>query len=597
MDMLAISWRLSGVLALALAALLGTGCPDCAAATRASPPPVTVSPLPGTPDAMPSTQISFLGAPASELHDISVSGSRSGHHAGRLESYTSAPGGSFLPARPFQAGERVTVSAVVGSGETGERISTTFEIAHPYALPRERPRRVPAGGPADVQRFHSIPGLHPAAVHISAPAAAPALGDIFIAPNAGPGQAGTMILEPDGQLVWFKPGPPRQTAMDLRVQRFDGQPVLTWWQGLIIDGHGEGQDEIYSSSYRPLASVRAGNGLRADLHEFDLIPGGRALITTYEPIHWDLSSVGGPRRGLLNDCAVQEIDIKTGLVMFEWHALGHVGVRDSHTTVPHHEGWVYDFFHINSIQQQSNGNLLITARNTWAVYMVDARTGRVLWSVGGRHSSFALGRGVRFAWEHDAELLPDGELTLFDDEDYPRAGRSSRALRIALDFADRRATLVHELTHPGTIILSPSQGNVQTLPDGAVVVGWGQRGGASEFSPAGQLTFDLQLPTGDGSYRAYIAPWSATPSGAPALSAAPGAGATTVAFASWNGATRVAAWRVTAGSSPTALSAVTQFPRSGFETRMVVPTSEPYLAVQALGPEGQLLASSRAVRR
>ena len=70
--------------------------------------------------------------------------------------------------------------------------------------------------------------------------------------------------------------------------------------------------------------MHAGNGLQADLHEFDLTPQGTALISAYEPIHWNLSSIGGPSDGLLNDCVVQEIDVRTGLVMFEWHALGHV---------------------------------------------------------------------------------------------------------------------------------------------------------------------------------------------------------------------------------------------------------------------------------
>ena len=105
--------------------------------TRARAPAVTISPLPGTPDATPSTQISFLGAPASDLHDISVVGSRSGAHSGRLVAYATAAGASFLPSRGFDEGERVTVTAVVGSGASRRRIGTSFTIAHLYALPSE----------------------------------------------------------------------------------------------------------------------------------------------------------------------------------------------------------------------------------------------------------------------------------------------------------------------------------------------------------------------------------------------------------------------------------------------------------------------------
>ena len=328
--------HLARILALASTALLGAAvCGPVSAATAASVPPyVTISPLAGTPDATPDTQISFLGAPASELRDIAVVGSRSGSHAGRLERYATAPGASFLPARGFDEGEQVTVTAVLVHGSARTRIGTSFAIAHLYALPGEPPRKLPPGSQSDVQRFHSRLDLTPPALDVTVPAAAnPALGDVFTTPAYGAGQSGPMIVEPDGALVWFKPVPTGEEATNLRVQQYAGRPVLTWWEGQVIDGHGRGDDHIYDSAYEPVATVRAGNGLQADLHEFDLTPRGTALISAYEPIHWSLSSVGGPSDGLLNDCAVQEIDVKTGLVMFEWHALGHVAVGDSYASV------------------------------------------------------------------------------------------------------------------------------------------------------------------------------------------------------------------------------------------------------------------------
>src|ERR1700733_11342260 len=106
---------------------------------------------------------------------------------------------------------------------------------------------------------------------------------------------------------------------------------------------------------------------------------GRRLMGPAEPIHWNLSSVKGPSDGLLNDCVVQEIDVKTGLVMFEWHALGHVALADSYAPVPYLSSTVYDFFHLNSIQPQADGDLLLDARNTWTAYMINASTGATLW--------------------------------------------------------------------------------------------------------------------------------------------------------------------------------------------------------------------------
>jgi hypothetical protein len=588
---------LAVTLVLALLGIVGP-LDGVAPATAAAPAPaVTISPLPGTPDATPSTQISLLGAPAAELHDIKVVGSRSGAHSGRLAGYATAAGASFLPSRGFDEGERVTVTAVVGSGATRRRIGTSFSIAHLYALPREPPPSHPAASATDVQSFHSRHDLQPPAVAVTVPAANPALGDLFLTPSSGPGEEGPMILEPDGALLWFKPVPSGSEAADLRVQQYEGNPVLTWWEGQVIGGHGRGEDYVYSASYRSVATVHAGNGLAADLHEFDLTPQGTALISAYEPIRSSLASIGGPSDGLLDDGVVQEIDVRTGLVMFEWHALGHVSLDDSYAPLPHLSSSVYDFFHLNSIQQQANGDLLIDARNTWTAYMISPTTGATLWRLGGKHSSFALGRGVRFAWQHDAEVLPDQNVSIFDDEAGPAEASQSRAIVVTLNSATHEAALARQLTHPGLRILTESQGNAQTLPGSEELVGWGEVGYVSQFSALGALTLDLHLPPHDESYRAYRIPWSATPAHLPSLAASAGAGGATVVYASWNGATGVTGWRVFAGRSPTSLTAVGQFPRGGFETEMTVASTLHYIAVQALGAEGQVLASSHAVMR
>jgi hypothetical protein len=578
---------------LALASGPGGG---TAVASAAPVPAVTISPLPGTPDATPSTQISFLGAPASELHDVTVVGSRSGSHTGKLKSYATAAGASLLLSRGFDEGERVTVTAVVQSGASKRRIGSTFSIAHLYALPSQPLPKRPASNPSVVQSFHSRHDLSPPVFAVTVPAANPALGDIFITPSSGPGQEGPTILEPNGALVWFKPVPAGSEATDLRVQQYEGKPVLTWWEGQVIDGHGRGDDYVYNTSYESVATVHAGNGLKADLHEFNLTPQGTAFITSYEPIHWNLSAIKGPSEGLLNDCVVQEIDVRTGLVMFEWHALGHVSLTDSYAPAPYLHSTVYDYFHLNSIQPQADGDLLLDARNTWAAYMINTTTGAIVWRLGGKRSSFALGPGVRFAWQHDAEMLPEGNVSIFDDEASPPESNQSRAIVVALNSTTRKATLAHQLTHPGARILTESQGNAQSLPAGEELVGWGEVGYVSQFSATGALTFDMHLPEHEGSYRAYRMPWSATPAHAPTVVASAGAGGTTVLYASWNGATGVASWQVLGGSSAKALAVVGQFPRSGFETEMTVPGARRYVQVQALGPEGSVLGSSGVVK-
>ena len=136
-----------------------------------------------------------------------------------------------------------------------------------------------------------------------------------------------MIVDSRGRVVWYHQIAPPQQATDFRVQRYHGKPVLTWWQGIeSVAGTGRGEYEIYDTSYRHIATVRAGNGLHGDLHEFQLTPRGTAFITAYREVAADLSGVGGPKRGFVDDSVVEEIDIATGRVLFEWHSIDHVPV-------------------------------------------------------------------------------------------------------------------------------------------------------------------------------------------------------------------------------------------------------------------------------
>ena len=583
----------AAVAALALAATLLSP----AGAGAAGAPGVVVSPMPGTPDANPDTQISFLGAPASHLQNIVVTGSTSGPDAGRLRYYSTHTGGSFIPTTAFAPGEHVTVSATLAGYGAPVRIATSFDVSSPYVLPPSAPMKPITATTENTMRFHSRHDLEPPAVKVTTPATDPSLGDVFVSPDSGPGQAGPMIVSPIGRLIWFDPLPSSTSAFDLNVQSYRGSPVLTWWQGQVVEGHGQGVDMIEGDHYTPVATVHAGNGLYADLHDFQITPEGTAWITAFAPQHRDLSSLGGLTDGLMDDGVIQEIDIKTGLVMFQWDALGHVALSDTYMRTPHFGGEVLDYFHPDSIDVLRNGELLVSSRNTWATYLISEATGSVLWRLGGKHSSFSLPSGSTFAWQHDAQLLPDGTISLFDNEAAPAEGKESRGLDIALDTKANTATVVRELTYPGQGILSDSQGDVQLLPNGDNLVGWGQAGEVSEFSPANQLTFDMHFAAPASSYRAFRFPWSAQPTTPPSLLAASAHLGRRELWASWNGATGVAAWNVLAGSSPKSLHSVGTFASTGFETTISAKTTAPYVRVQALSSSGSVLGSSRISAR
>jgi hypothetical protein len=567
-----------------------------AAAQNAASNPVAVSPEPGTPDASPQTQVSFLGGGATALTAVRAVGSRSGVHMGVLRAYSTGAGESFLPSRPFVAGEHVTVRALLVTGGHTATATTSFTIAHQASVSQAQFPNNP-GNPREVQHYLSAPTLTPSTVRLTTPArpgAAP--GDLFLAPYQGRGSPGPMISDQQGNLVWFHPLAANLTATNFQVQQYEGHPALTWWQGHILQvGFGEGEDEIFNTAYQHVATIRAGNGYHADLHEIRLTPQGTAWIDIFDPIHMNLASVHGIARGIIEDSVVQEIDVKTGLVMWEWHALGHVPIGDSYNP-PQRSQYPWDYIHVNSVDPGSAEDVLLSARNTWSIYDVDLRSGAIRWRIGGHNSSFHLGTGARFYWQHDAEFQPNGEISVFDNGSTPPKERQSRGLVLAVNPSRHAVTLVKAYVHPTKTLLAESQGNTLSLPGGNWLLGYGRLPNFTEFDAGGDVLLDGTLGKNVQNFRTYLAPWSALAPGSPAIAArAGGAGSTSVAI-SWNGATSVASWRVLAGSSEGALTAVASAPKSGFETIVNVPATGGFLAAQALDSSGAVIATSPTIK-
>ena len=557
--------------------------------------PVTVSPLPGTRDASAHTQISFLGGPGTKVSHVSVVGSRSGAHAGVLRAYSTGTGESFLPRRPFLPGERVFVRAAAGGGPSAHVASSSFAIADDAQVSQAEFAPEP-GDPGAVAHFLSAPGLRPSTVAISTPAqpgASP--GYLFLAPYQGEGAPGPMIVDQRGNLVWFHPLPAGEQATNFGVQRYAGQRALTWWEGRILGlGFGEGEDVVYDSAYRPLAVIRAGNGYQADLHVLRLTPQGTAWIDAYEEVHADLSAARGARDGVLSDQVIQQIDVPTGLVMWEWHALGHVRASESHTPPPL-GSYPWDYVHVNSLDPGPSGDLLISGRNTWALYDVDIHSGAVRWRLGGTHSSFKLEPAARFYWQHDAEFQSAGLVSLFDNGSDPPEERESRALLLRAEPGAQAVRLEREFVNPNRTLLAPSQGNALALSHGNWLVGYGGLPSFTEFDPSGRVLLDASLGRGVQDFSAFLAAWSGQPRGSPALAVRnSGAGGVLLA-ASWNGATRVASWRVLEGDSASRLRPALTVPREGFETTISVRPRGRLLAVQALDRDGAALGRSAPV--
>ena len=585
---------IGGLAVLGLASVRGEDRPATPAEpAAAAAPAISAYPAPGVRTASPKTQISFRGAAPDALGKITVSGSRSGAHKGKLRPHSDGQGASFVPAKAFAAGERVTVRTDldIAGAKSGDFSVTIARRAKQRPI---RPQEPVDYGKGAVQRHTTRPDLVPPAVTVTTAKAGRAPGYVFLAPKGGRGQEGVMIIDDRGELVWFKPVPRNRIATDFRVQTYEGKPVLTWWQGGLIVGDGRGYGVIYDDRYRPVRRVHAGNGYDMDLHEFSLTPHGTALVIAYDRVHQDLRSLGGPRDAVVIDGVVQEIDIKTGLVLFEWHSIGNVGLDEGKVPLPKRDGGEYDYMHLNSVALDDDGNFIISARNTSGIYKVERTGAKLAWRLGGTKSSFKMGRGTNTAWQHDALPQDDGTLLTFDNGSSPPVHKTSRALRLRLDEGAKTATLVSAFEHPRKLLAS-TQGSVQPLPNGNLFVGWGSQRWFTEFDRDGNVVFDGQLARGNDGYRVFRMPWEGRPAQAP-KAIVRRSGDRVSARVSWNGATGVARWELLAGADASSLAPVTSTPSAGFETAVSATTTAPLVALRAYDTNGTALATSPPVR-
>lgn len=460
----------------------------------------------------------------------------------------------------------------------------------------------PKGPPPPAQHFVTRPDLKPPVVKITTPASRTAPGYVFLGPKMVVAQAGPMIMDNRGQVVWFHPLKLTKGITDFRAQRYRGKPVLTWWRGRVSTmGVGNGWYVIYSESYRPVAEVRPGNGLVGDVHEFLITSKDTALMSIYHRKIVDLTAIGGPKVGRVWDGIVQEVDIPTGRVLFEWHSYPQIGVEESYSRPPPKQlgtkPFPYDYIHLNSIAEEPNGNLLVSGRNTHAVYEISRRSGKVLWRLGGKKTDLKMGAGTRFAWQHDARRQPDGTITLFDNGAAPPVEKFSRILVLRVDTKTKKATLVRSYRHPKRL-LAPFEGNAQFLPNGHILVGWGAWPYISELDAKGRVLFDAYFghgkPPGQDAdtYRAYRFVWRGHPRDPPAVAVV---GKTV--YVSWNGATDVARWQVLVGKANDDLGVVATAAKTGFETAIPFrPQDGKFIAVQALSRTGDVLGVSTTLR-
>jgi len=497
----------------------------------------------------------------------------------------------------LQGAGGVAALAIVGGG-LAELVS---EPSH--RLPRFGSSPVKPAG--EVHAFRSQPHLRAPTVTTIAGAKAERSdhadpGFLFLGPGpvslSGTEQYGPLIVDRRDELVWFRPVAPGLEVTNFATSSYRGEPVLVWWEGKVLQtGYGHGEAVLLNRAYREVARVRAAGGRAMDMHALVLTPAGTALFTCHpELVPADLSSIGGRRDAQVYESIIQEVDIATGRLLFEWRSLKHIPLSSSCLPVDLR----YDYLHPNSIQLLPDGNLLVSARHTWAIYKLERRTGEVMWTLGGKNSDFEMGPGTAFAWQHDARRVSENVFSLFDNgsDGAIDTERQSRGLLLEVDESRRKVTLGTAFTAPRRT-LSSSMGSVQVLPSGRVVVGWGVAPHTIEFAADGSLLFDTALPPGMYSYRSLWLHWKGTPRHRPAIAATRDRQTgTRFIYASWNGATDVRDWRVNAGLTRHQLRPVGIAARRGFETVIRLDAGARFVSVTALDRHGRSLKHSRTVK-
>jgi hypothetical protein len=373
----------------------------------------------------------------------------------------------------------------------------------------------------------TVPPTAPAPLTATTGTSAPGQGDLFLTPTGDTTAYanGAEITDRTGQELWFHPAPTGDVDADFRPQMLYGKPVLTFWEGANFGGLSDGTDYIYNDHYQQIAAIHAGNGLTTDGHEFIVTDHGTAWVLSYDTSTVDLSSINGPTDQSVIEAYVQEIDIRSGRVLFSWNAADHVPYSQSEEPLPASASTPWDWFHINAVKPLADGNLLIDARDTWTTYKVNGHTGQVIWQLGGKASSFKLAAapgqslndaGEIFSWQHDPEQVGPDEYTVFDNES---AGVANTGVGSTSEFGYARVVTIklNQWTHTATLVASDnepqgvvatSQGNGQRLRNGGELVGWGILPDVSEFDASGNLVFNAEFPTGVNTYRAYLLPWN-----------------------------------------------------------------------------------------
>ncbi|KAJ5621032.1 hypothetical protein N7510_005016 [Penicillium lagena] len=441
--------------------------------------------------------------------------------------------------------------------------------------------------------------------------------------GASVNQSGPTIVDENGNLVWFKE---YGSTYNANVYQYRNESYLTFWAGKdAFGGRGDGTLYMLNKHYEEAYKIHGANGLPADLHEFRITSNDTALLTSFPLAPADLREVNGPENGYIWDGVFQEVDIETNELLFEWRASEHFSFKENTRGIAggKTKDAPWDFFHLNSVDKDERGNYLVSSRYMGCIVYIDGRSGDIIWQLGGTGNSLtdlSGGNATNIRFQHHARFQPkyneDSKraITLFDNGGAGGLSkkRPSRGLFLDIDEMDMTAMVRHEYWNPIPVSIR-SQGSVQVLDNGNVLLGYGYDALWTEFNMDGEVLCDVHFAPEKGfgrggviSYRVSKHNWVGLPKTNPDISLSDNEIAV-----SWNGATEVATWvlegthkshneresRLSADGkedSNDKFTFISAVPKSGFETIFNIPPGTPHrtLRVVALNSTGYPLGVS-----
>jgi hypothetical protein len=350
----------------------------------------------------------------------------------------------------------------------------------------------------------------------------PAEGKLFIAnfsltSSLGPNDSVTnylMILNNDGSVVKYNKI--NELGVDFKIQP-NGQPSYSDITSSYGGYYEAGRILVMDTSLTPIDTFQCGNGYVTFPADFRLLPNGHSLAFAMDPEPVDMTPYGGSPDADAIGVVIQELDASKNVV-FQWRTWDYLPVTDSYVDIT---GQIVDLIHANAIDIDNNGNIVFSMRHLSSIIKIDRQTGDIIWTLGGKQNQFTFinehesNSPNYFSFQHDVRVLPNGNLTLFDNGNQHQPNYS-RGVEYKLDEINKTATLVWEYRHTPDIY-GFAMGSVERLTNGNTLIGWGlgSLSGSpvfTEIHPDQSTALEFSLPPGQASYRVYKLPWvSGTP--------------------------------------------------------------------------------------